>query len=131
MSEACQTCAFKDGCAANLEPYNRVRSEVCALSAIPFYCHTTFDWRNTDLSTMTRDEVAAFRKGMTVCQGWRRRVAELAKHGHFKVPGVREVRRILGQNAILIIQRVVKTEDRAEKDQLYRSLDEYVRMLIS
>ena len=130
MKQPCSSCAFAKGCAANLEPYNRVRSEICAQAAIPFYCHDTFDWKNTDPDKMTRDEVVALRRNMNICQGWRRRVRQLASRGHFKNAGVREIRRLLGHRALAILQTAIRSSGE-EKTRHYNDLDDTIRMLAS
>lgn len=56
MPDPCETCAFREDCETFDEPLNRLKSMICAMSGLPFYCHKGYDWRNTRIAGMTNDD---------------------------------------------------------------------------
>lgn len=79
----CEGCAFKPGAAANLEPNNFLKGQLCALGGLPFYCHDGQDWQDPESHTVaTRREIRA--RGIRICAGWKSSVARLAREGHFR-----------------------------------------------
>lgn len=81
----CEGCALKTGAAANCEPANNIKAQLCVLGAIPFYCHEKLDWQNPEAHKAKRADVKVL--GVGICQGWKREVAELAKTGYYKDRG--------------------------------------------
>lgn len=102
----CDTCAFRPGSVTHdAEPHNRLRGELCALGAIPFYCHHGVDGVVRDLKDVTPDvrRLAVQTGYMVICQGWRRAVKELAAEGYFKdSPRVKRAYAELGIGALQI-----------------------------
>lgn len=79
----CEGCAFKSGAAANREPNNFLKAQLCALGALPFYCHDGQDWRDPEShSVATRREIRG--RGIRICFGWKTAVGKLAREGHFR-----------------------------------------------
>lgn len=95
----CAGCAFNPGAAANLEPNNRVRSEICALAGLPFMCHHGLQW---DKPLGIYRGIAFDTAGSTiparVCAGWKSRVRELNLLGYFR--NNRQARRHYGTMAL-------------------------------
>lgn len=81
----CKGCALKEGAAANCEPANNIKAQLCVLGAIPFYCHENLDWQNPEAHKAKRADVKML--GVGICQGWKREVAELAKTGYYRDRG--------------------------------------------
>lgn len=83
---SCHGCAFSPGAAANKEPNNLLKGILCAMGAVPFYCHESLvNWRETSAQTV-QDLKAAVKPGerLQVCAGWRAEVAKLHQVGWFK-----------------------------------------------
>lgn len=110
MANQCDTCAFKKGAAANREPYNLLRSTVCALSGVPFFCHEGFDWRNFRQGLPPREH----RK---VCAGWQQNVRQLAAKGRFANEDRRRTLHVLGGLALEEIE-LGYGSDKTERDKM-------------
>src|SRR5262245_11677495 len=81
QAKQCAGCAFRPGGAANRELYNHLRATICMLGPLPFLCHDGRDWADPDNHKFTPGEM--FRRGWSICQGWRREVARLAATGYY------------------------------------------------
>jgi hypothetical protein len=123
--DLCKTCAYREGCETFSEPYNRLRSIICALAGLPFYCHQGMDWRTINLAELTRDQIIQFRKDATICEGWRQAVAARAKAGHHTLS---KLRRRLGARAIRLINEIIKSEE-PEKTRAYSDLEQTIELL--
>jgi hypothetical protein len=116
----CDTCAFRPGSVTHdREPQNSLRGELCALGAIPFYCHHGRDGQVRDLGSppmKARARRVLVQAGETViCQGWRRAVAELAATGYFKdSPRVKRAYAELGLGAL----QIFITEEKGPKKRM-------------
>lgn len=87
------------GATANREPYNNLKSLICALASIPFYCHHTRMGRDiTELADkrFTRGELKDLQ--MKICGGWSARTRVLEAAGHYT--GRRKTLQFIGQYAI-------------------------------
>lgn len=111
--EPCSSCAFREGCETFTDPYNRLRSMVASLGAVPFFCH--------------KGKLPNFRR---LCAGWKAEVAKLAAQGHFRDPQVRHLRKIAAQHALTQIEVFTdkdKTQD--EKDAAHREISWMLELL--
>src|SRR5229473_1752785 len=113
----CDECAFKPGAVANKEPYNHLRSEVCALSARPFFCHHS--WANQRQECRTAG----------TCAGWRARVQELKKKGWFTDKSKVATRRWVGEYILAQIEEFISTTG-AEKRRATRAIKSSLRILL-
>lgn len=97
MKSPCESCAFTEGSAANLEPKNNIKAQVCVMAGLPFYCHHGQDWQAPDASR--RRSAAEMRaEGFETCAGWKREVCGLAAEGYFKKR--RTMKKIFGELAL-------------------------------
>lgn len=78
----CEGCALTKGAAANREPDNNLKAQLCVLGALPFYCHAGFDWKDPAAHTASRRDARL--RGIKICAGWKREVGSLAKTGYYK-----------------------------------------------
>ena len=120
----CEGCAFKPGADANREPYNNLRGQVCALGAIPFYCHHNVNWEENQ-KLWVGDTLKQNCRTAGICQGWKSRVAELHKRGFFGE--FREIRRIIAQQCLSLIEHF--TDDKAEKKKIGKKIRRMLRFL--
>lgn len=125
----CDGCAFKDGAAANVEPYNRLRSEICAIGGLPFFCHANIDWRK-DLTGKDPEQLGAELRKTGICAGWRERVLELKSGGHFDDPEIRIVRRLVAAYALQKIDEWADAPAGEEKQFLHGELSRAIGMLV-
>jgi hypothetical protein len=124
--EQCEGCAFKPGAAANREPYNLLRSEVCALGAIPFFCHHSIDWKNRKMDSAS---IRADVRIAGICQGWKRRVGELRAEGYFVDVEKRRTRRFSAMYILGVLDEWIEQKDPTEKKILHSQLREALRLL--
>lgn len=118
---ACETCAFgKKGIGGAADEVDNVlKAQVCAFGAIPFYCHhgkdgTEYGW-HLDGSLGPYELAAANRK---VCEGWKRRVAHLAKRGFFGE--FRAIRRAVAAKALKLLETFLAEETPRRKKKFAR-----------
>jgi len=118
QDKQCAGCAFRPGGAANRELYNHLRATICMLGPLPFLCHDGRDWADPDNHKFTPGEM--FRRGWSICQGWRREVARLAATGYYA--NNTEVTRSFAKAALqeleITLSEEVDEEDRAEAQEL-------------
>jgi hypothetical protein len=88
----CGGCAFTEGTAANREPYNALKAQICLMGGIPFHCHHNIEWwKPEEHKKKTREQV----QKMEICRGWQREVAQLAATGYFKT--LRAEKKVYGE----------------------------------
>ncbi len=126
MNKPCEGCAFSEGAAANQEPYNALRAQVCALGGIPFYCHHDMDWLGSGKRTFTREEA----RQLKMCGGWQREVNRLAKSGYFKRAS-HFIMRGLAMAALDSIEIFVSTTDRDDKEHERKVIDRALARLVN
>lgn len=123
----CDTCAFRSGSVTHdEEPHNRLRSELCALGAIPFYCHHGADGTVRDLGTVTREtqRVAVQTGFIVICQGWRRTVKELAAAGYFKESP--RLKRVYAEVGLGALRTFVSEEEGPKKRRAAETLQDVI-----
>lgn len=100
----CQSCAFRADSITRREPYNALRAKVCALGAVPFYCHQGLDGPPGE---QYRDQ---FPPGAPrrVCQGWKQETASLAKQSWWRES--LRVRRWIARIALVHIDLAIGRE---------------------
>jgi hypothetical protein len=135
----CEGCAFKPGAAANREPWNRLRSMICALGGIPFYCHHGLDWKRGEkavgdalviikhqakLEEIGIPKAALLRarlpikdgEKLHVCGGWRKAVGAIhAAHPTWFGGQDASVRRILALHALDSLEKWAGLKDKKQK----------------
>jgi len=129
MGAPCESCAFRSGAAANTEIYNRLRSEICALTGVPFWCHHGKD--GTDFTSKTKFVTNAElrSRGMRICEGWKRAVRQHVRPG-LTATFKRLVRRWTGEGILQLIDEFIDAEEgSAEKRDAHRRLDRAIRGL--
>lgn len=99
VGSACDTCAFRPGPGAHEEPYNRLRSNICAMSGVPFFCHEGIDWRGQD--AMSRLPGLLHSGDAHICAGWKERVSLAIPRGR-EHAGCRQLRKLLGGLALCV-----------------------------
>src|SRR5438105_11784385 len=104
MPSPCEGCAFSPGAAANREPYNELRAEICKLGAVPFWCHHKMNWKKPSVTEI----LASVREGH-ICQGWKREVAKLARTGWFRDRETRRERRLLAAKAFHLLGKFLNS----------------------
>jgi len=125
----CEGCAYTEGAEANLEPQNSIKSQLCLLGAIPFYCHHSRDGALQDL----RDVRAAdLREGLRsgriqICQGWRREVKSLAATGYYQ--SAAELKRAYARLGLGALKIFVETEDGVKKRGAAKTLKQIILSL--
>ena len=126
MKSPCNECAFsKQG--AGTEPYNVLRSQVCALGPIPFGCHHTIDWRSQHSWTPAQHREAIRQSGM--CQGWMARVRELNAQGWYGK--YRVIRRAIAKQCLELIDLFTDEKNPREKKRQLSALKRMLRFLTS
>ena len=126
---ACDTCAFGGNGAAK-EPYNRLKSDICAFGAIPFFCHhgkdgTEYDWQESPLGPMLLEP--ANRK---VCAGWQAKVKELKRCHYFSNKDYLIIRRIVATAAMKALEIfTAKDVNLHKKEQARVRLAECVKFI--
>jgi hypothetical protein len=125
MPDPCETCAFREDCETFGEPLNRLKSMICAMSGLPFYCHKGHDWRNTHIANMTNSEVKEFRSSAQICEGWRRAIRERVESGAFTAA---PIRRYFGREAIRLIDKFLSVEE-PEKSEALGELEKVIELL--
>lgn len=125
MPNPCDGCAYADGAAANLEPDNRLKALVCALTGVPFWCHHGMNWQTTP-KHLSRAEFQAL--NLHICEGWRREVSKRIKPG---LAGKRRrlIRRWKGEAALMLIDEFIALEPGPEKDEALERLQSITRKL--
>lgn len=113
-NEQCMDCAFKEGGAANKEAYNRLRGEVCALGAIPFFCHHSIDWQSQHSWTSEEKRQACRTSG--ACGGWVARVNVLRAKGFYDQ--YRVIRQAVAKQALFGIDLLCDATDKKRKKVL-------------
>lgn len=124
---ACATCAFRPGSVTHdQEVYNALRGMLCALGAVPFYCHHGHNWE--DANAMLAAHLCG--PGLELCEGWKAAVAENKAKHLFDDPGIRRVRRIAADRALVVIEEFIAApEGSPEKAELNRELGSLVYLL--
>lgn len=118
----CDGCALSPGAAANKEPENALKAQLCVLGGLPFLCHHGQNWQDEAAHKRTPRE--ARQAGMVSCAGWKREVKALAAKGYYREVG--EVLRVYGMAAIKALERYIKAEpDSKEKKEAFNSLSFY------
>jgi hypothetical protein len=132
MSERqqCEGCAFNGDAAA--EPYNRLRSEICALTGVPFYCHHGLDWtRPLALKNGLVVDMDGKSAKPVACAGWRDRMRanQLLPRGTSDMAILgRMVRKGKGKDALATLELAIKSEPKA-KPGIWKKLHKMVRLL--
>lgn len=136
---ACDTCAFGKSGAAK-EPRNRLVSNICALTAIPFHCHHTrsgpeFDWSGPGLQS-SASFLALPPAEKKVCEGWKLAVRKLKAEGQFNVGDtpedqhlLRRYLRSLGADALRCLEYYLAEKDLRDKEDLRRQLKDLIRAM--
>lgn len=107
LKHPCEGCALTPGAAANCEPDNNIKAQICVLSGKPFWCHDNLDWRNSELhSGLSHTDFN--RLGFKICEGWRREVRALAAQGYFDKG--RMVKRLYGAVAYDALETYTSAE---------------------
>ena len=123
----CGTCAYTCGSAANREPHNNLKAQICVLGGIPFYCHKGSDkWKDPKNHGII-SKVRFKELNLPICQGWVRRVRALAKVGYYKKNPT--TRKIIAQIAAESLEIFVSSKDRKEKRQALRTLGKMLNKL--
>jgi hypothetical protein len=120
----CEGCAFTEGSAANREPYNALKAQICLLGGIPFHCHHNIEWWKPEAhKKKTRAQV----QQMEICGGWQREVAKLAATGYFKT--LRAEKKVYGQLGLGALETFVGGLE-CKKAMARRTLDRIIRALV-
>jgi hypothetical protein len=124
MKNPCEGCAFTEGSAANREPYNALKAQICLLGGIPFHCHRNIEWwKPEEHKKKTPEQV----QQMEICGGWQREIAQLAATGYFKTERCRN--KLLGQLALGALETFVHGF-KCKKATAKRTLDRIIRALV-
>lgn len=139
MPSACSSCAFRPGSVTHdKEPYNALRGLLCALGAVPFYCHDGLDWRDHRAMVLCHPTVRRFIVSITGipgptlhhCEGWKEAVRRYKADHLFDDPAIRRVRHIAADRALEVIEQFVAApEGSKEKAALNRELESLVYLL--
>jgi hypothetical protein len=76
----CESCAFRLGSDAARESNNFIKSRLCALGGVPFYCHEGTDWKDPD-SHVVKNYAELRERGPRVCAGWKAETGRVARAG--------------------------------------------------
>lgn len=130
VKSPCSTCAFRAGCVTATEPYNVLRSEICALGAVPFACHHGLDWtRHISVIRGVAVDLSGKSQKAQMCAGWKERVRQLAAEGRFRDPDIRQVLRLTAQRALRVIDRAIAAEENPHKAEYWLELGLLVELL--
>ncbi|MGH9522214.1 MAG: hypothetical protein ACRD3E_06755 [Terriglobales bacterium] len=124
MKPPCDTCAFGNAGAA-LEAYNNLRARVCALGAVPFFCHHSIDWQSQH--SWKPNEIRRNARQSGVCAGWKREVKALTAKGWFK--HARWLRHALAAVLLERINEWADEKDEARKSALLTQIKAMLRVL--
>lgn len=124
MNHPCEGCAYTRGAAANTEPQNNIKAQLCLLGGIAFWCHHAVDGSIQDLSDVKspmklREGVQSGR--ITICQGWRRETRRLAETGWFS-RGLR-LKRVIAKLGIGALQIFISTDDKERKEEAAKTCE--------
>lgn len=132
----CETCAFRSGCVTHdKEPHNALKGEICALTAVPFFCHYDRNHvdRHSDAVFWLRGrgfDINGETAQLRVCAGWKQRVRENQDRGFFKTRYLRFLRKILGNHALRLIKTFLAAEDGTpEKREAHAQLKATIEMI--
>lgn len=115
VPKQCETCAFRPGSEAARESNNYIKSRLCALGGVPFYCHEGTDWKDP-ASHVVKNYAELRARGIRVCAGWKAETGRLARAGHF-VKGrlFKRAFAIIGLESLIIyLSKETDAEDKAE-----------------
>ena len=131
-NQQCETCAFRPNgnAGASSEVHNRLKGEICALSAVPFSCHHAPDGRELNWRGSTADFIESLsgRKDLRVCAGWKVAVRRFAACGYFK--NNRTIRQALGQYAMDQINIFLSKDiDPSEKEEARLEIGRALKIL--
>lgn len=130
----CDTCAFREGSTTHdAEPYNRLRSEICALTGVPFFCHHGLNWRKPMIIRrgMAADVDGNIRR-LQICAGWKARMngSQLPRDSDNLSHLGRIVRRSKGLAALDLLEEACDSEnDASDKAGLWERLRRVVKSL--
>ena len=124
MRDPCDSCALREGAAANKEPYNALRALICVLSGRPFWCHHGIAWQERD-DKLTHQEC----RTVGTCAGWRREVAKRKARGWFRDVTRARVRAWMGEYLLIVIDKYVAEKDRREKKRLLAVIRDGIQRL--
>jgi hypothetical protein len=123
----CDECAFgKKG--AGTEPYNSLRGQICALGAVPFFCHHSVDWESDQRFWVGKVLTEKTRQS-GICQGWKARVRQLHAKGWFGE--YREIRQAIAKHALRLIEAFTDEKDPETKKLYSKKLRKITRFLAS
>ena len=125
----CSSCAFRQGCETFFEPFNRLRSEICALGPVTFLCHHSLDWQgHISVVEGIAIDIHGNHERAKVCEGWKQRVRERAATGRFRDQEINKIQRIAAQRALHVINLAIDADGEL-KDQYYRELRGLLQLL--
>lgn len=125
----CSSCAFRQGCETYFEPFNRLRSEICALGPVPFLCHHLLDWQShISVVNGVAFDIHGNSQKAHVCEGWKARVRELAAAGRFSDPEINKIQRLAAQRALHVINLAIDADGEL-KETYYRELRGLMQLL--
>jgi hypothetical protein len=123
----CDECAFgKKG--AGTEPYNSLRGQICALGAVPFFCHHSLDWESDQRFWVGKVLTEKTRQS-GICQGWKARVRQLHAKGWYGE--YRAIRSAIAKHALQLIEAFSSEKDPETKKQYQKKLRSMTRFLAS
>lgn len=122
--QQCEDCAFKRGGAANKEKYNKLRAEVCALGAVPFFCHHEVDWENRNWTPAQEKQNCRIAGS---CAGWRMRVRELKAKGWFNE--FRSIRQAFAKIWLRLIDEWTEQKDPQKKRRTLLQMKSILKFL--
>lgn len=124
----CDTCAFGNSGAAK-EANNALKGKICALGAIPFWCHhgkdgTEYDWQNSKLGPYELEQ-----SNRKICAGWQAEVAKLKRRGFFDE--FRAIRRAAARVAFRSLEIFIdKTVSLHKKERARVMLERCLKFLV-
>ncbi len=131
MNNPCATCAFGKEGAAN-EPRNKLKGDICAFGATPFFCHhgrdgLEYDWQESKLGPLQLE-----RSNRKLCAGWQAKVAELKRRGYFVDRDMLIIRRAVARWAFDALGNFTrKNLSLHKKQKLSKRLERCVRFIVA
>jgi hypothetical protein len=127
----CQSCAFgpqRSSVTAH-EPDNVLRGTIAALGGVPFRCHHAPDgrelnWRGGPVEFLKSMDG---RRDYRICAGWKSKVRQLAKRGHFNKR--KSILHALGQYAMERLDDFLGSKKRSVKDWAFKEMKSTVALI--
>lgn len=117
----CNSCAFREASVTRSEPYNMVKSTLCDLGGIPFYCHYDKNGHNFYADT-EKPETSQMR----ICQGWAAQMRIRAKDPEWRER--RTFRKVLAEMALGALEMLV--DNRGDRTDHLKTIRTGIEMLV-